>query len=287
MTTQPPRRLTAQQRAWLAQCANLASSTPDPDERQQMVAAAVTAAHRYRQQQASWNEIAEALGIPPDLLRDWLGSGAATSKPPLDLPPPGPPAPSTGQPPAVLITLGNPKPGGNDFAAEAALIRKLLEPHGVSVVERSNVEITEFRQQLEAVRPAVLHLAAHMAFGTIHLSLDRNPVALLPDDVHLAIRAATWRPTLVVLNCCDSDRLARSLTVDTGGQATAAAAVGWRGTVNEEQTRVFARVLYRRLAGAASLGALFDDAHLTVTATWPDQARPVLHGNAAIGPLAR
>jgi hypothetical protein len=253
-----------------------------------MVAAAVTAAHRYRQQQASWNEIAEALGIPPDLLRDWLGSGAATSKPPLDLPPPGPPArpqhrTAAGRPDHAR----QPQAGRQRLRREAALIRKLLEPHGVSVVERSNVEITEFRQQLEAVRPAVLHLAAHMAFGTIHLSLDRNPVALLPDDVHLAIRAATWRPTLVVLNCCDSDRLARSLTVDTGGQATAAAAVGWRGTVNEEQTRVFARVLYRRLAGAASLGALFDDAHLTVTATWPDQARPVLHGNAAIGPLAR
>jgi hypothetical protein len=190
-------------------------------------------------------------------------------------------------PPTVLIALGNPKPGGNDFATEAAMVRQLLEPHGVTVVERSNVEITELRQQLDTARPAVLHLAAHAAFGTIHLSLDGDPVALLPDDVHLAIRAATWRPALVVLNCCDSDRLARSLAAHTGGPSSIAAAVGWRGTVDEEQALVFARELYRRLAGAASLGAVFDDAHLTITATWPDQALPVLYGNAAIRPLPR
>jgi hypothetical protein len=167
------------------------------------------------------------------------------------------------------------------------MIRQLLEPHGINVVERANVEITEFRQQLDTVRPAVLHLAAHTAFGAIHLSLDGDPVALLPDDVHAAIRAATWRPALVVLNCCDSDRLARSLAVPAGGSAPAAAVIGWRGTVYEDQAPVFARVLYRSLAGAASLGALFDDAYLTVTATWPGQALPLLHGNAAIHPFPR
>jgi hypothetical protein len=79
----------------------------------------------------------------------------------------------------------------------------------------------------------VLHLAAHAAFGAIHLSLDGDPVALLPDDAHAAIRAATWRQALAVLNYCDSDRLARSLAVHTGGPAPAAAAIGWRGTVDE------------------------------------------------------
>ena len=64
-----------------------------------------------------------------------------------------------------------------------------------------------------------------------------------------------------------------------------AVAVGWRGTLTDEQSQVFATDLYRRLVQARTVGDCFDHAALTVTARWPGLATPHLYGDASAIPL--
>lgn len=296
MTLRPGRRaLTADEWGFLAQCAVLIGTATNDADRDLAIATAVAAARRYRQEGVGWEEIADALGMEPAELRDWRGGASGVRKPAAGGRPRVAMAPRLqrrrGWTPAVLrwtalVATGNAKVNGNDFAGEAAVIRQSLQPFGMIVIERFNIEIAEIRRELDESRPAVLHLAAHADFGAVHLSLDGAASGVLHTDLHRAIRSATVRPTLVVLNCCDSEMLARNLAaLGAGGDPGVEAAVGWHGAVTDEQAQVFAGRLYRGLATASTIGQPFDDAHLTVTARWPDQAIPRLFGNAAVSLL--
>lgn len=87
------------------------------------------------------------------------------------------------------------------------------------------------------------------------------------------LRPANLARTLVVAD------VARTRTVDT--------AIGWHGTLTDEQARIFATQLYTRLSIGDDVQDCFDPAHLIVAATWPDQAEPYLNGDGSLVPFPR
>lgn len=276
------RRLTSGERGRLGQLIILVAAAPD-DQRHDAIAAAVAAARYYRHSGVAWDEIAAALGISTDELRTWRGT-APRMESAHSTPPPartvwelvGPPAAHPPPVGTVLVAMGDATVNGNDFASEAACVRKALRLRA-PVIERANIEIAELRREIEQHRPAVVHLAAHVHMGLIHLSIDGAPMAVLPGDIARAIQAAVNQPYAVVFNCCDTEQLAHQLARREDRLSTGATlAIGWRGEVTDEQARTFASMLYGAYDGPHTIIAAFDDARLTVTARWPGQAMPLL-----------
>lgn len=289
-------QLDAQTYAFLARYGAAVRDAPDGTARQFAREAAVQAARRYHDDGVSWADISRALGIRVTTLRDWRGeAGAAKLPAPIStvteltriVPDTGRSEVSVS--PTVLVALGTISVGGNDFPAEAAVLRRVLRPHGIEVTERCAVELGELQQELDRLRPAVLHLAAHLESGMVFLSAeDDKPSATSVFDLCQAIRTLDQPPRLVVLNGCDTDSACQVLTrLDQGTGLPVTAAVGWRGTITDSRARFFARRLYEQLAAGSSAGNAFQAPHLTVTTRWPGRMEPVLHGNALVSPFPK
>lgn len=245
----PQRRLTVGERGRLAQCVILIAAAATDTERRHAIAVAVAAARSYRHDGVTWREIAAALGISADVLRDWRSevrrpstSQEDTRSSPVAL---GHQSAAARAGSVILVATGDASVGGNDFANEVACVRKALRGQA-TVIERANIEIGELRREIDEHWPITVHLAAHADFSAIHLSLDGAPMAVLPDDIARAIRSAAHPPSLVVLNCCDSDQLARTMVMRRDGRSVTGVerAIGWRGAVTDEQARVFASLFY-------------------------------------------
>jgi hypothetical protein len=229
-----PRRLTSGERARLAQLVILIAATSDA-QRHHAIAAAVAAARDYRRSGVAWDEIAAALGLSTDELRTWRGTAPrATATLPAS-----PSSRAVWEGPevnprpvgTVLVAMGDATVNGNDFASEAACVRKALSLRA-TVIERANIEIAELRREIERHRPAVVHLAAHAHMGLIHLSIDGAPMAVLPADIARAIHAAACQPHAVVFNCCASEQLAHQMARREDRLSTGVTlAIGWRGDV--------------------------------------------------------
>jgi hypothetical protein len=267
----PPRQLTVGERGRLAQYVILIAAADTDAEHHQAIAVAINAAREMRHSGVAWDDIADGLGVTPTELWAWrAGAGRPTTS--------SPPAPFRFDvgPPGLLTALavtGDATVNGNDFGSEVAAIRKALASNG-SVIERHCIEIAELRREIDNHRPTVVHLAAHADIGGICVSLNGAPMAVIDSDLAIAIRAAAHRPRLVVLSYCDSENLARMLTGSPADHVEAA--IGWRGKVTDPQARTFASLFYQRLHDITAIVPAFDDAQLTVTARWPDQAAPHL-----------
>jgi hypothetical protein len=294
----PRRLLTAGEYATLARHAGRIASAADPGQRGTAQAAAVQAARRYRRRGVGWAEIAHALGVTEATLRDWRGSQGLAVKPSL--------GPGTGHiiddparaavrsqarlplSPTAYLAMGSMKASGNDFACEIAAIRRVLRLCKVEAAERCAVEISELRQDLNDLRPAVVHVAAHFNLGSVHLSLNGETAAILTNDLCRVIHAVKAPPDLVVLNGCDTWTYADQLTrPDAAGIVHVLAAAGWRGQVTDAQARLFAERFYGELASGREVGTAFETAALTVTIQWPGQGEPRLDGFTGITPLSQ
>lgn len=99
-------------------------------------------------------------------------------------------------------------------------------------------------------------------------SRSRCPCSLFAD----AITRTPWRPTLIVLNVCNSIDIAHRLATNRN------AIISWPSQLPDRQAREFAHVLYRELAAGRTLGTAFDDAEITV-ARWTDLHKPRLIGD--------
>lgn len=141
----------------------------------------------------------------------------------------------------VLVVTGDPRPGGNLFGPEAAVIRDRLSSAYVEVYERACIELGELSRELDNLRPSVLHLAAHSAFSGLFLSLDGNAWSV-GYDAFAAIIEQSFRPKLVVLNICDSHDLSRTL------RGLVNALITWPGQTDDGRCRTFAGQLYKALA---------------------------------------
>jgi hypothetical protein len=178
------------------------------------------------------------------------------------------------------------KANGNDFAREIAMIRRMLRLRKIEVTERYAVEISELLQDVSALRPAIVHIAAHFSLGSVHLSLDGQTTAILTHDLCRVIKSATAPPDLVVLNGCDTWTYADLLTrPDAAGIVQVPAAVGWSGQVTDAQARLFAERFYGQLASGDDVGTAFEAPALTITAQWPGQSEPRLFGLTTVTPL--
>ena len=139
----------------------------------------------------------------------------------------------------VLVVTGDPRPGGNLFGPEAAVIRDRLSSAYVDVRERACIELGELSRELDQLHPSVLHLAAHSAFSGLVLSLDGVAWVGRVRRVRSDDRAVVVQ--LVVLNRCDSHALSHLL------RGLVEALITWPGQTNDDSCRAFAGQLYKAL----------------------------------------
>jgi CHAT domain-containing protein len=155
-------------------------------------------------------------------------------------------------------------------------------------MERCAIELGELKQDLDDLQPTVLHVAAHVEYGLVHLSAEDAKVSAATGyDLGAAIRNANVPPALVVLSGCDTGTVCQMLT-GPGHLASGIpvpAATGWHGNLNDRQARLFTERFYARLAAGATVNEAFDGPFITVTTRWPGQAQPYLSGNAVMVPF--
>ncbi|MFC7221047.1 CHAT domain-containing protein [Streptomyces polyrhachis] len=173
----------------------------------------------------------------------------------------------------VLFLSGHPRPGRNEFGAEAACIRQVLVGGLVHVRELAMVGLAELCPVVDEHTPAILHIAAHSSFSGVHLSQDGNDLCIGYEDLCREIARVRFPPRLVILNICDSLGLAAEMSRSVG------AVIGWPGTLNDPQAQVFAQHLYRSLARHRSVADSCKDAEAALSGPHPDCAPPVSHGN--------
>lgn len=169
----------------------------------------------------------------------------------------------------VLVVTGDPRPGGNLFGPEAAVIRDRLSSAYVDVRERACIELGELSRELDQLHPSVLHLAAHSAFSGLVLSLD-GVAWSVGYDAFAAMIERSFRPQLVVLNRCDSHALSHLL------RGLVEALITWPGQTNDDSCRAFAGQLYKALG----FGDTVAQAHANSCAALEDQLphAPLLTG---------
>ncbi|WOX09476.1 CHAT domain-containing protein [Streptomyces sp. N50] len=175
----------------------------------------------------------------------------------------------------VLFLSGDPRPGRNDFGSEAACIRQALVGSFVQLIEMGSVQLAEICAALEHHTPAVLHIAAHSAFGGVHLTQEGSDLSIAYRDLCTQIARVRSPPRLVILNVCDSTAMADQMA------RTIAAVISWPSPLSDDQARIFTRQFYRSLAGRRSIADSCKDSEAALTGPHPDCPPPVVHGLAA------
>ncbi|HET8661876.1 MAG TPA: CHAT domain-containing protein [Micromonosporaceae bacterium] len=175
---------------------------------------------------------------------------------------------------SVMFASGDPHRGRNQFGQEAAIIRQLLTLARVDVREMACIALGELALHLNRIRPLVLHLAAHNAFGGIYLSLDGAACSVAHTAILDALGRAHTPPRLVVLTVCHSAQLARALVAD-GIESS----LGWPSEVNDDQARLFAAQLYQALGSGAPVTDGCAVASSTVAQRWPHLDAAELYGS--------
>jgi len=189
------------------------------------------------------------------------------------------PPPSRGTTRRVLVTSGDPRPGGNQFGLEAAEIRRSLLPARVDVREVACIDLAEIPQHLDELCPAVLHLAAHRARDGVAVIFEGGTLMASFEGLAEAVCRARLPPPLVVIGVCDSLPLAILLS------DTIESVIAWPDTVDDEQTRAFAGLLYRALASGRTVHEATGDATAAVTQRWPALVAPVVLGAIEARPI--
>jgi hypothetical protein len=147
-----------------------------------------------------------------------------------------------------------------------------MSPAYVDVRERACIELSELSYELDTLRPTVLHIAAHSAFGGLFLSLNGS-ARCVEYDAFTAIIERSFRPRLIVLCACGSHEPSRSLTKLVGALIT------WPTTIDDDLCQLFAGQLYRSLAHRRTITAAHADACAALD-SHPGHDHPVLDGTA-------
>lgn len=249
-----PRTLTVRQLAHLRQ---LGDGVRNPaGERVSSVRMAVEAVLVYRDGGTGLDELAKALGVQPLVLRQWMDEqipksqridivGASGVTRPI---PPGA---------GVLACTGDPRPGRNDFIRELAAIRGHVKAR-FAFVEQVAIEIAELGPAIEEHEPAVLHVAAHSADGSVFFTRSGLPVPILPTQVAAAVLAGAHRPRILILNFCCSIVLAPDL------KDLVRAMICWPSIATDDQCYEFADLLYRDLGNGRTITACMDAVRITL-----------------------
>ncbi|MCX4974710.1 hypothetical protein [Streptomyces sp. NBC_00620] len=179
-----------------------------------------------------------------------------------------------GAAPRVLFVSGDPRPGRNDFGAEAACIRQAVAASYMQLTEMASVRLAEICPALDTFRPTILHIAAHSSFGGIHLTQESGDLCIAYETLCAQISRVRHPPLLAVLNFCGSTALAHEMAL------TVTTVISWPHAMDDGQARTFTRQLYQSLAVRRSVGDSCKDAEAELSGPHPDLPLPLTHGDA-------
>jgi tetratricopeptide (TPR) repeat protein len=142
-----------------------------------------------------------------------------------------------------------------------------------------------FQATVELVVPASSAGIAGTSAEVIHIAAHANEQGLLledavglatPTDVGVVADAiASAPPVLIVLNGCDTERMARRLHAMNGGTWL----IGHEGFLGNAVAALFAEQLADRLATGTEIGAAFEAAEASVAARFGDSGYVLFPGN--------
>ncbi|MEU5893531.1 hypothetical protein ABZ835_42940 [Streptomyces sp. NPDC047461] len=179
-----------------------------------------------------------------------------------------------GAAPRVLFVSGDPRPGRNDFGAEAACIRQAVDTSYMQLTEMASVRLAEICPALDTHRPTILHIAAHSSFGGIHLTQEGGDLCIAYENLCAEIARVRHPPLLAVLNFCGSTVLANEMAL------TVTTVISWPHAMDDGQARTFTRQLYQSLAVRRSVADSCKDAEAELRGPHPDLPLPLTHGDA-------
>lgn len=179
-----------------------------------------------------------------------------------------------GTAPRVLFVSGDPRPGRNDFGAEAACIRQAVAASYMQLTEMTSVRLAEICPALDTFRPTILHIAAHSSFGGIHLTQDGGDLCIAYATLCAQVSRVRHPPLLAVLNFCGSTALADEMAL------TVRTVISWPHTMDDGQARTFTRQLYHSLTVRRSIADSCKDAEAELRGPHPDLPLPLTHGDA-------
>lgn len=165
----------------------------------------------------------------------------------------------------LFVSAGPSLLGSLRLGAEERDIREKIR----ATTKRDNIKIdvapaarrTDLIDAFGRYKPNVLHISGHGDNNSIVLEDDNGDAAEVSQEMLTKfVGVAGEQLRLVVLNTCESARLANHLT------GTVDAAIGMDVSVNDDVARVFAVQLYSSLGEGLSLQLAFDQAALQIEA---------------------
>lgn len=209
----------------------------------------------------------------------------------------------------VVLVVSVQLDGSFAIEREVEAIEKALSATDVVVRHLANPTVADLADALSEVRPDILH---HIGTGwrgeneghidTLLMAVTSRQPNTSTDDTQLASAGLTarklgdlldalpseTRPSIVVLNACESDAFAAKIA------GSAPFVMGWAGYTTDNSCIAFSAAFYASLAQGASTDAavsrarmavMTEDAESAIAVQRPSWSAPVVYGSA--GPLGR
>lgn len=142
------------------------------------------------------------------------------------------------------------------------------------------VELKDFSNAFNRYRPNILHISSHGNQEHIALENEKGQAMIVDGDILINIvKIAGKQLKIVVLNACESSKMAASLTdvVDI--------AIGMNVSIGDDAARAFAVQLYSSIGENIPIGLAFEQARFAISANGISEAdTPVLHYKEGIRP---
>lgn len=142
------------------------------------------------------------------------------------------------------------------------------------------VELKDFSNAFNRYKPNILHISSHGNQDCIALEGEKGEAIIVDNDtLKNVVKLAGKQLKMVVLNACESSKLATNLTgaVDI--------AIGMNMSIGDDAARAFAVQLYSSIGENVSIGLAFEQAKFAILANGIDEADiPVLYHKKGIKP---
>lgn len=142
------------------------------------------------------------------------------------------------------------------------------------------VELKDFSNAFNRYKPNILHISSHGNQECIALENEKGDAIAVDDDTLMNIvKLAGKQLKIIVLNACESSKMAASLTdvVDI--------AIGMNVSIGDDAARAFAVQLYSSIGENIPIGLAFEQAKFAISANGISEAdAPVLHYRKGIHP---
>lgn len=142
------------------------------------------------------------------------------------------------------------------------------------------VELKDFSNAFNRYRPNILHISSHGNQEYIALENEKGQAITVDSDTLINIvKLAGPQLKIVVLNACESSKLAAALT------SVVDIAIGMNVPIGDDAARAFAVQLYSSVGEGISIGLAFEQAKFAISANGIDEAdTPVLCHRKGIHP---